>query len=186
MRFDDEAHIAAWERNRTYPAIHRPMCETVVNFACGVRFLDLCCSHGLIGQFLADQGFAVVGVDGSARAIARAEAAGIAIPLVHIRITRETAGAVMDLIADHRLTGIVARRTLPELFDRDLEFGRDFFRQAHAAGIHEVFLEGRIATRKATSALASIDAEVHLLQPTFAQARRWRNVAHMLAGHDAG
>jgi SAM-dependent methyltransferase len=186
MRFDAAEHLAAWQRTRTYPAIHRPICDMVMNFARSERFLDLCCSYGLIGHYLAERGgMTAVGVDRDGAVLDRARAAGVAIPHYPLRITRETTDQVMQLVDQHQLTGIIARRALPELFDRDLDFGREFFMQARAHGIRELFLEGRVVSPAAVSALPSIEAEIELVEPWFVLFRRVRSLAHLVAQQPA-
>lgn len=180
MRFDHAGHINAWRKHGLYPSIHRNIREAVVSWSQAPRLLDLCCCYGLIGQWLAQfAGVHVVGVDGSERVLAAARDAGISIPLHAIAIKPDTAGEVMALIRDAELTGIIARRALPELFGDDLAFGRDFFAQARQAGIVEVFTEGRISSPAARNALASIDAEIELLAGSFALAKQVGNVAFL-------
>lgn len=181
MRFDSAEHLQAWQERQVYPEIHRKIRESVVNLAVGSRLLDLCCSYGLIGQFLQDAGFTAVGVDRDVAVIERARAADIRIPLYRLEITRETVHQLYEIIENHRITGIVARRALPELFADDLEFGREFFAEMRDLGVRELFLEGRVATRNAVSALASLDAEIKLVAGSYAWRARFGSVAYLRA-----
>lgn len=182
MRFDDPQHIETFQRRGAFPRIHDAIAGFVIGFSRGTRFLDLCCCYGLLGERLHRAGFVVIGVDANPKVIERGQAAGIEIPLFPLRVGRDTLGELMDLIDEHDISGIVARRALPELFDRDPALGGEFFERARGIGVKEVFLEGRAPTRNAVSALATLEAEIHLAQPWFALDRRQGQCARLVAG----
>jgi hypothetical protein len=165
MRFNDPQRVQAYKANGEFPSIHSPLVSCVVEHVIGRRGLDLCCSHGLLGeQLLTKHGFQMIGVDGDASAVELARANGVKMPIHHIKLDAQTLPLVYQLIRANKIEVLIARRCFPELFGDDLELGGEFFGEIRAAGIKEIALEGRVQTPKATNRLSSVWAEIRLAQ----------------------
>lgn len=182
MRYDATEYLEAWQETGKFPRIHDAMASAFAAFATRDRLLDLCCCHGLLGARLSVQppGLeCVVGVDADLAAIERGRAAGVPIELHHMRITLETLKDLASLIDARKIDVLVARRAMPELWGQDTHEGIEFSRTMAAAGIREIFLEGRVKSARATNALASIDDEIGLFAHEYAVAKRHGAVAYL-------
>lgn len=181
MRFNSIEHLQAWQKTRQFPAIHFAIAGVVSAYCKGDRFLDLCCSFGLLGQRIKhESGAFVMGIDADADAIAKGKAAGIDIPLINMKVLPSTQNDLVQILDVNRINSIVARRALPELFGNDPAFGQDFVNAVADAGVKEFVIEGRAATRNATNALSSIDKEVALLSGRYKEARRIGAVSYLV------
>src|SRR5438067_4688470 len=128
MRFDAAEHLAAWKQAGTFPKIHNAIAAVAVSELVARTILDLGCSHGLLGARLVKLGVVdtAIGIDVDSRAIEAGKAAGVPVAFNHLKIEKETMPEVMALVKAHRVTGIIARRILPELFGADPGAGRTF------------------------------------------------------------
>ena len=170
MRFDSLEYLDQWQREGRYPAIHDEMFAVVTSRVVGRRYLDLCCSTGLLGQRIAAKAWAetVVGVDGDNGALQAGKDAGINVPLIHLAITDTTMDQLGDLIRQHGLTVMLARRCLPELSDGDPERAKRLLAITAKAGITEIVVQGRDVSRRTTHVLGSIEREIAVIEPFFA------------------
>ena len=83
MRYNDPSHFVRWRRDRTFPKIHDALAALLDKHLpatapwAPARFLDLCCSIGLLGQRIRETrpGSTVVGVEGLRASIDQARAA---------------------------------------------------------------------------------------------------------------
>jgi HAD superfamily hydrolase (TIGR01509 family) len=83
--------------------------------------LDLCCSHGLLGQQLANRGgYVMAGIDSDFKAVDLAQIY-VDMPVYQIRVDRNNLDKIRNTLYVRDITFIVARRCLPELFGDDLE-----------------------------------------------------------------
>jgi hypothetical protein len=182
MRFDSQEHIDKWYRQGHYPAIHAPVVSMAVAELRGVRGVDVCCSHGLLGtQLLKNNGLNMLGVDGDRKAITLAREHGIPMPIHEMKITRATMKEFFVECVMHGAQFLIMRRCAPELFGDDLEFGREFFSTAQSVGIQEIVLEGRVRTPRATNKLSCLEAEIELTCPLYQVHKTTGNVAYLRA-----
>ena len=146
----------------------------------GRKGIDLCCSHGLLGQQLVERGnFQMVGVDGDKKAVKLAHEHKMLMDVFHLAVKKETMAVFIDLIKSQNCTFLIARRCLPELFGNDMEFGIEFFHQMREIGITEVMLEGRVATKNAVNPLFSLNAEIDLISQDYTPWQQANNVAYL-------
>jgi len=172
MRFNSVEYLEAYQRGR-FPRIHKPMFEAVLEQARGNRILDVCCSTGLLGEHLSTVGFDVIGIERDLEAIAAAKDHGVGLDITPLSIDRSTAAEVYKLIEAAGVTIIVARRCFSELFREERDFGVDFCRGIQAAGVNELFLQGRAPTKRATHPIPNLDAEIEVCGGAFVERRRW-------------
>ena len=182
MRFNSKEHIQTYVDTGKFPAIHSPLVSLAVEHLSGRRGLDLCCSHGLLGEQLHKRhGFYMLGVDGDAKSVALAKDNSITMDIYHIKLKAETFPVIFKLIEEKMLDVLIARRCFPELFGDNLQLGDTFFGEIKKCGIKEIAVEGRVQTLKATNALASIDAEIALASKYFTVKIRQGNTAILQA-----
>lgn len=183
MRFDDPGYLETWRLKKVYPRIHDAIFGAFMSHARGTAVLDLGCSHGLLAERLIHFGgaFHAVGVDADEKAIERGVAAGIQATLIPLRLTDATLCRLTGLIKDHGLNVVIARRILPELFGDDPTFGRRFAEEIAAAGIAELFLEGRVASGRSVNPLRSIAEEVELVSGSYREVIRAGAVSFLVA-----
>jgi len=180
MRFNSTEYLDCYKQDYTYPRIHDAIVEMIAEYGKEMCGVDLCCSHGLLGQRLMRWGYGMIGIEGDAKAIANA-ANVIDMDIFHVKITPATIDKVKEIIFKAKAKFIVARRCLPELFGNDLEFGAVFFKEMHSIGIKEVFLEGRIPTKNAVNALSNIEAEIKLISEYYKVKAKYGNLAYLIA-----
>ena len=175
LRFNSSEYVDAYRRTGQFPKIHDDLTSMVSNLAVGRRFLDLCCSTGLLAIRLTVAPVAaefVVGVDRDREALtkagrlARGNESGIAFPW--LEITPATLPALRAIMRSYSLNVVVARRCLPELATSG---GRDFVLELaemfKAGGVKEMFVEGRVVSERSNHALKSVQDEVAALWPAF-------------------
>lgn len=163
MRFNSKEHIQTYVDTGKFPAIHSPLVSLAVEHLNGRRGLDLCCSHGLLGEQLHKRhGFYMVGVDADAKSVALAKDNSITMDIYQIKLKAETFPVIFKLIQEKMLDVLIARRCFPELFGENLQLGKSFFAELSKSGVKEIALEGRVQTLKATNPLASLDGEIAL------------------------
>lgn len=175
-RFSSPEHLAAFKERGVFPVIHEPLFNLVLERAEGTSFMDLCCHFGLLGERLRRhiRGARAVGVEMDAAAVEAGRAAGVQIPLHVMKVEPKSLGSFIGLITEHQVTTLVARRCLSEVFvtdhakpTKDEAFAAELRRQLRAAGVREVFAQGRAPTARATWPIPDIEAEVALLAPEF-------------------
>jgi len=179
MRFNDSAYVNSYIELGVFPSIHKSIVATAIEHVKGKKGVDLCCSHGLLGQQMMQHGFSMMGVDGDKTAVKLAREQSISMPITLTPITRKTLQSVLKEIQDFRADFVVARRCLPELFGNDLLFGDIFFAQMKSIGIKELVIQGRVKTAKAVNPLSSIDAEISLVSPHYKLQHKNGDIAYL-------
>lgn len=165
MRYDDQFHLDEWRTARRFPSIHDAIFRMILEEATGDGFLDLCCSIGLLGQRIQEklQPRTVVAIERDTSAIERSRAAGVTRPLLELTVTPETIGRVGEWIAEHRISTLVARRCLSEIFEADQTWGDLFVGTVAEAGIREFFIQGRQVVPKPSHPVPDVHAEIRCL-----------------------
>jgi hypothetical protein len=182
-RFNSPEHLETWKLRGRYPAIHDAIGDAAATYMRGSRLLDLGCSYGLLGARIAKEAgqAAPIGIEADPKVIEASRAAGVPIGLIHWRVVESSLSELGKIVAGDGINVIIARRILPELFGNDLEFGKRFAATMAAAGVKEMFVEGRVVSARSTNALASIDHEVAMLSGSFHEVRRIKAVSYLKA-----
>lgn len=168
MRFDDEGYLQAWSQEGRYPAIHDDLYRFVMVYgAVELHYLDLACSTGLLGQRLRDAGYKVVGVDRDRKAIELAGRHGVPLTIEELEVDAAHPAPLVELLEVYGITAIIARRCFPEIIGEDLSRAPILAKALHAAGVHEIFIEGRQWSRASRHPLGHISAEVKALEPWY-------------------
>lgn len=185
MRFDSVEHVDSWRQTGRYPAIHKPIADFVVGRLRGpASLVDLCCSHGLLGDQLLTRlppGTSVVGVESSLSAIGRARDAGLRHRIERLHVDASTYDELAAVVRRAGATVLIARRCLPEILGAALQTAPDFARALFDAGIREVFLQGRVVVAHPTNPLFSVDKEVEALSSHYGEAERAGQLSHLRA-----
>ena len=180
-RFNDPSYLDDWRATGRFPKIHDAITAAIVRYDAGRRGIDLCCSTGLLAERLQLSGFTVVGVDRDGTALDRARSAGVKAELMQLHLNRAGLATLLRFATERELTSLYARRCLPELFGDDLALGQWFFKEAAAAGITRLFLQGRNPTANAKNRLSSIAAEISLASGSFDLTWSAGQIAHLEA-----
>ncbi len=183
IRFNSIEYLEAWRERKEWPAIHNAMTDFALTNMAGTALLELGCAFGLLGARIAleaDCDVKAFGVDADMRTISLASAAKVPIRIHHLAVTRETLPVLRAYIEVEKVTSLVARRVLPELWGEDLEGGAAFADMLAEAGVREVLLEGRVASERATNPLRSIDEEVGLLARNFREVTRAKALSYLV------
>jgi hypothetical protein len=182
MRFNAPEYINEFSSTGQFPKIHRNIVDMALNHVKGRKGLDLCCSHGLLGQQLMQRGnYVMCGIDGDIKAVQLARDHKIQMEILPLAIKKTTLELIITFIKAQNCSFVVARRCLPELFGDDMEFGIEFFHQMREIGITEVMLEGRVATKNAVNPLFSLNAEIDLISQDYTPWQQANNVAYLRA-----
>jgi len=179
-RFDDQRHLDEWKASGVFPQIHDDIFWLVCARARGRHVLDLACSTGLLAQRLRgnEQFETVHGIDTDMDALLRGTAAGIK-DLTPFRVAREKYRELCDLLEEWRIDVVVARRCLPEILG-DGSWGREFAATLATAGVRDLFIEGRVLSKRSTAPLRHVDLEVRALgNEHFIEMGVWGNTAHL-------
>lgn len=180
MRFNSEQHLVTWQDKKRFPAIHDDIFHAILTYGKGKSFLDLCCSTGLLAERIKQHlVYDVIGIDADEAAINLADLSGIKVPLICLKIVPETAKELAKIIEKFKIDTVVARRCFPELFGNDIEFGEVFAEILSQVGVKEIFIEGRIATKTATNALATLEDECQLVSKYYKVIKIYKNVAYL-------
>jgi len=180
MRFNSEQHLVTWKTGKRFPAIHDDIFHAILAYSKGKSFLDLCCSTGLLAQRIKQHlVYDVIGVDADETAVSLASLSGIDVPLICLNILPETLKELAQIIKKFKIDTLVARRCFPELFGNDIEFGQVFIELLSQLGVQEIFIEGRITTKTAINALASLEDECQLVSKHYKVIKIHKNVAYL-------
>jgi SAM-dependent methyltransferase len=176
MRYNDQLHLDRFKRG-VFPQIHEAMFGYVREHAEGRRFLDLGCCFGLLGQHLrrAVPESHAIGIDASPKQVEQARENGVTIPLYAMKVDESTLPKVVDLIHEHAIDTIVARRSLCVVFvkavgagyERNDTFARSFCAAVSRAGVREFFAQGMAPDPRATAPIHRIEHEIDILAPDF-------------------
>lgn len=188
-RFDAPAYVQTWADTGRYPTIHTAMAEVVTTHtAPGEHVLDLGCSTGLLGRQMADRGRVVTALDADERAMMIGREAGVfdGIRYFNTRLTPKTMPDVLNWIADHHPTTVMARRIFPELHDALGTAGLDEFVERLASlGVQQIVLEGRMPSNRMTHPLCTADREVEALSGHWSPLDSGHGYAHVRVLHPA-
>lgn len=166
-RFNDPQHLEHWQQTGKFPKIHDAITAAIVRIDAGRRGVDVCCSTGLLAERLRASGFTVLGVDRDGTALSRGRAAGVQAELMQLHLDGDGLAKMLQCAKERQLTSLYCRRCLPELFGNDLALGKQFFKEAAAAGITRLFLQGRNPVANAKNRLSSLAAEIALASGSF-------------------
>jgi len=182
VRFNSPQHVDTWRATGLFPRIHDDIFQMALSCLQARSVMDLCCSTGLLAHRVSlALTCKVIGVDADREALAYGHAAGCLPLYAHLRIRRDTLNDLAALVTGNRVTALLARRCMPELFGDDLQLAQEFASVMLGAGVNEIVLEGRAQTVNATNALASIHDEIAALAPYYHPVRRYGAVAYLKA-----
>gem|GEM_PF-4820675 len=181
-RFNSPEYLRAWQLQGQWPAIHNAMTDFALANMRGSFLLDLGCSYGLLGARIAMEagGLACAGIDADAKVVEAAVEAGVPMRFHVLSVNKDTLPDLEKILTVSRPKTMIARRVLPELWGYDLEGGRAFVELLAASGLREIFLEGRVASERATNPLRSIDDEVTLLSPRYREVTRSKALSYLV------
>jgi hypothetical protein len=183
LRFNSIERLRDWQRRGAFPNIHDNIFNVARSYMDGDGVLDMCCSFGLLGQRILEAGSVqeVVGMDADEWAIEQGRSGGISARLFSIQITPDTLSDVVKIIREYKLSVMVARRCISELFGDDLGFGPVFASAIRDAGIREIFLEGRAIVARPTHPIPSVKEEVALFAGCYREVKRIGQCSYMRA-----
>lgn len=167
MRYDAQEHLDAYREDGRFPKIHDDLFrlfEETTNEEDPPRVCDLACSTGLLGQRIQREMPAtfVMGIEADEGVIARAKAAGVAIPIVRARIEKGTLDVLEEILESYEVDTVVARRCLPEILGEGA--WADWLTNAlRRVGVATVYVEGRQVSARTTHPLGSIEDELRVL-----------------------
>jgi len=181
-RFDSIEYLKAFQVSGRFPAIHDDIFALIISEGHGCRFLDLCCSTGLLAQRLMKFGGAMfaMGVDGDERAIKAGVEHGVTVPMALLNIGPDTLPELTQIIGANGISAVVARRCLPELLGERPEMDRPFADALAAGGAKEVFIEGRVKTARAVNRLCDVEKEAAAIASRYRVANRRRSCLRLV------
>jgi SAM-dependent methyltransferase len=179
IRFNSEKYLRDFRDAGRYPQIHQPMADAVFELAKGSSVLDICCSTGLLGQRLLGMGFKAIGVERDAQAVEAGRRHGVTLPITMMTVDPATADELYRLIREAGVTILVARRCFSEIFGARKEWGPEFCRGLIAAGVDELFLQGRVYSERSTHPIPHTDAEIAVCGGVFLERHRRGPVAYL-------
>lgn len=191
MRFSDPSHLARFKTLRRYPEIHDAIFAMVRELADGDGFMDVCCHFGLLGQRIQDAfpQARVCGVEMLDKAVAAGRAAGVSIPLHVMKLHEPTLPKLVELLREHRVTVMVARRCVSEFTvrdhgstpKRDPAYAALFRAAVIEVGVREFVIQGRAPDPRATWPVPNVEAEAEMLGPEFVVREKRGQCAYLTA-----
>jgi len=172
MRYDSEEYLQAFRLQRTFPKIHDKLYAFVVARTARDPFCDLCCSTGLFGQRLEDNGYHGFGIDASMDALIKGRSAGVTLPMIGMKITYDTLVPLRERLKENCTKILIARRCLPEILGAQ-NFGAELGYVLRQAGVRQVFLQGRQVTHHPRNPLHTLELEIAALKG-WARASDWQ------------
>ncbi len=180
MRYNSIEHLVRWESTGKYPIIHNKLYKIIERNLRGESVLDLCCSTGLLGQRISSLlGVKTVGIDADITAIENARSYGVDVDIQVLKINPINLDPIMEVISNYKITALVARRCMPELFSANILTAHNFSSHLASADVEEIFLQGRVRTKAATNLLPTLDAEIKLFLKEYDLVERIGDVAYM-------
>lgn len=187
-RYNDVVHLKRWSTGGGHPRIHDDIYNLIMQTIEAEALIDMCCAIGLLGTHVQESlGATVIGVEADKTNRERAATYGVPIPMVPLFIDRSTIGTFADLIREHSVTGILARRCISELFGNtpdkkvDWEWTKIFSGAIADAGVTEIWIEGRADQGRSVHPVPDTATEVACLESRFEVAERYRNCAYLRA-----
>lgn len=192
MRFSDEEYLRAWKQDGVWPKIHDSMFTLFSSTFESKSVCDICCCTGLLGQHIKDtHGIKVCAIEGDKAWVERGKLWGTNVPTLNEWILPETLPTVLMWLKDHEVTGLVARRCISELFGSDIKgkhlkapnyvWAERLTAALVAAGIREIWLEGRANQGRSVHPIPSTDAEAKCFESGFKISDRYRDAAYLTA-----
>lgn len=168
MRFNDDTYLQEWQAEKKYPAIHDTIYKAYLEHCGGGthRVLDLCCSTGLLGQHILDNGGSAIGVDCDPKAREVAKRYGISLPIYPLKIVQATLPLLSKVLKENPCQVVLARRCFPEISNGDWAWGQQFVRFLHEHGVDKIVIQGRLDKKTNTDMLGEVGKEVALVQTT--------------------
>jgi hypothetical protein len=173
MSFKSPELIDAWSQTRAYPAIHDEIFKSILENSLSKSFCDLGCCYGLLGQRIMDAmpGVKCIGFDADYGAIKAGQSAGVQVEMYQAKIDRTNMGRVVGMMRECKVSCLIARRILPEIWGDDIEGGKQFAALMADNFVNEIYVQGRLASERAVNNLSSVGAEIEMLsehyRPTF-------------------
>lgn len=181
MKFDALEYLQAWGGENKFPAIHDALFAAIRAHANGNSFCDLGACTGLLAQRIktAILGSTVCAIEANAEFTERGRMFGIDIPTMNMRVTRSTVGQLAQFLESNKVTTLVARRVMPELWGEDIAGGKMFSTILASAGVTEIFLQGRVVSARSTNKLSSIEEEVKLFAADYKMSLHNSSIAYL-------
>jgi signal recognition particle GTPase len=171
-RFHSEEYIEAYRERGEFPRIHDDIGKVVEKYGKDYdRCIDLGACIGLLSARLAERcgKSLVVGVEANENYLSRA-IQHERIVYKHLAVTDDTLQAMGDIIREHDIKLIVARRVFSEIGKSVVTKLASVFKEN---GVEMIILEGRVRVPNPTNELYDADAEVNALRveykPIFAK-----------------
>lgn len=167
-RFDSPEWITEWKATGRFPHIH----DAIYNlFAAtvepGTSVLDIGASTGIMTARLQHGGYTVTAVEANPESIATGRELGTwqAAPIWTNFITPATLLGLESLLHERKVTAIMARRVISEVFDSMGDQLADFARVIRESGVQVIVLEGRKISRNTVHPCGTADKEAAVFGP---------------------
>lgn len=159
--FNSEKYLIDYKNKGLFPKIHDNIFNSVVSLKLDSNIVDLCCCYGLLAERLNNIGLNTIGIEKNNTYKILSEKYGIKSKIYYLDIINRMP-SIMDIIKNHDIKTVVARRCFPELFSKNFKMGRIFIDLAHQFGVQYIILEGRVFSLKTVNPLGKIADEIEL------------------------
>lgn len=174
MRFDDLEYVKQYNQNGKFPKIHDDIASLDKYIPEGV-VLDLGCCTGLLSCRLAQKHRAVIGIEPNKHYLENAVRKEN-VHYVNMKICEETMQRLKEIVREHNITCVYARRVLPEICDAGgTKLVRSMIAMFKECGVKYIVVEGRKCNSKSTHLLKSIEREKEMLSGFYDNIQNYKN-----------
>lgn len=174
MRYNDEEYLRQFYEYGKYPKIHDEIFN-LSKYVPAVSVMDLGCCYGLLSHRLSSVYKTVIGIESEKKYLDKS-VAGDNIVYVNMKICDSTLGDIAKIIEQYRVTGIFARRVIPEIYETGgFELCSQLIQTFYRTGIEYIAIEGRKSTRRAVNPLKSITEESNIFSEKYTPIERQAN-----------
>jgi len=174
-RFNSTTYVDHYKVTGRFPKIHDNLFNLITETWEGGSFIDVCCSTGLLGQRLIDKlGVMCCGIEGDSRAITAGKQGGVQMTVYQTYIDEKSLANLSRILSDHDVNTVVMRRCVSELFAKGMPLGvgntvqtelkpgfaEKFIDTLLAAGVDEIYLQGRAESASSKHVIPNVEAEI--------------------------
>lgn len=177
MRFNDDKYLIEYYKYNQYPKIHDDIYNLSKKIDRNNNVIDLGCCYGLLSNRLSEYFNKVIGIDSNISYLEKA-IKNKNITYFNLKITSNNLFELENIIRKEKITCLIARRIIPELYETEgFELLYIFSKLLYNNNIKYIVLEGRKYNKRAVNPLSNIDKEIIIFNKYYNLEKRYKDCA---------